>query len=118
MKALLFSQIFPSAHEPTRGPYNLEVFREVSRSCEARVVSPRPWWSRARRPYEIVRTPTVSMKGVDCSYPTYWSLPGKPTMHAAAMDRSLGRRIAAMRRDFPFDAILAAWMYPDGVTAA
>jgi glycosyltransferase involved in cell wall biosynthesis len=34
------------------------------------------------------------------------------------MYRSLRPHVRKLRRDFPFDAILAAWAYPDGVAAA
>ncbi len=101
-----------------RGTYNLNVFREVAQCCETRVISPRPWWTRIRKPSELLAAPQAVIDGLNCSYPSYWSVPKFPTLHANAMIRSLRGPVADLRRDFPFDAILVAWMYPDGVAAA
>lgn len=119
MKALFFSQIYPSPWEPTRGPYNFNVFRAVANYCEARVIAPRPWWLRARRrPGELLHTPHLDWNGLDSAYPTYWSMPGLHTIHARAMYLSLSRQVETLRKDFPFDVVLGAWMYPDAVVAA
>src|SRR5579862_173590 len=118
MRALLLSQIFPSPTEPTRGTYNLNVFREVAQYCETRVISHRPWWNRIRKPGELLSSPHADMHSLDCVYPTYWSVPKFPALHAKALIRSLHRPVASLRREFAFDAILVAWMYPDAVAAA
>ncbi len=118
MKALLFSNLFPSSAEPTRGVFNLQRFGALARYCEVRIVAPVPWWSRVRRPRDLLFAPEETRGGIQTVYPTYWSLPGQTPLHARAMRLSLARRIRAIRREFPFDVILAAWAYPDGVAAA
>lgn len=118
MKALLLSQIYPSDWEPTRGPFNLNVFRALAGYCDVRVVAPRPWWIRLRRAGELVRIPQATVEGLPSAYPTYWSIPGAHALHAGGMNFSLGPHIRALRWEFPFDVVLGAWMYPDAVAAA
>ncbi len=118
MKALLFTNLYPSAQAPTRGMYNVSVFGAISRHCEVRIVAPLPWWTRARRPWEWFSPPSENAFGLDATFPTYWSIPGCQPMHGAAMYYSLRRTIDRLRRQFPFDVILASWAYPDAVAAA
>ncbi|HTE17220.1 MAG TPA: glycosyltransferase, partial [Armatimonadota bacterium] len=50
--------------------------------------------------------------------PTYWSLPRARPAHAWGMYASLRPYLGRLRREFPFDVILAAWAYPDAAAAA
>lgn len=118
MKLLSFTQIYPSAREPTRGPYNHNIFRAISEICEVRVVAPRPWWSRLKYPQELLTVPKDASRGLDATYPTFWSVPGMARLHGQGMYLSLRSYIKDLRREFPFDAILAAWAYPDAAAAA
>ena len=118
MRVLLFSQIFPSPSEPTRGPYNLNIFRALADHCEVRVVAPRPWWSRVGAPSALLSVPRERVGGLDVTYPTYWSVPRAVRLHGDGMYRSLRAYVSEIRRDFPFDVILAAWAYPDAAAAA
>src|SRR5579862_3964681 len=118
MKTLLLTHIYPSLREPTRGPYNHNIFRSLSRHCETHVVAPEPWWSRLKRPTELLRPPRESQTGIEASFPTYWSLPRMTALHARAMYLSLRPHVAHLRRSFAFDGIFAAWAYPDSVAAA
>lgn len=118
MKALLFTQIYPSLREPARGPYNHNIFRAISQRGETRVISPQPWWSRLRRPGELLRTPRESQTGMETFLPAYWSAPRLTALHARALYTSVRPLVARLRREFPFDAILAAWAYPDAVAAS
>ena len=118
MKTLLFTNLYPFAQAPTRGMYHVSVFGALSRYCEVRLVAPLPWWTRARRPWEWLSVPRETSTGIDASFPTYWSIPGRHVMHGAAMYHSLRHYVEKIRRDFPFDVILAAWAYPDAVAAA
>ena len=118
MKALLFTNLFPSKQAPTRGMYHVSVFGAIARHCEVRVVAPLPWWTRAGRPFDLLSIPRETISGIDASYPTYWSVPGRHALHAGAMYRSLRRYLERVRREFPFDVILASWAYPDACAAA
>ena len=118
MKTLLFTNLYPFKQAPTRGMYNVSVFGALSRYCEVRLVVPLPWWIRARRPWEWVTVPRETSTGIDASFPTYWSIPGRHALHADGMYHSMRRYVANIRREFPFDVILAAWAYPDAVAAA
>ncbi len=118
MKVLLFTNLYPTKREPTRGVFNMNRLRQLANHCETRLVGPLPWWSRIRRPSEWLQVPIDSSAGIDAAFPTYWSVPGISRIHARAMYLSLRSYLLGLRSDFPFDIILAAWAYPDGVAAA
>jgi glycosyltransferase involved in cell wall biosynthesis len=118
MKVLLFTSIYPSLREPTRGPYNHSVFKAVAARCEARVVSPQPFWNRVRKPSMLVRVPHETQTGIDTLLPTFWSVPRATALHARAMYTSLRPLVGHIHREFPFDAIFAVWAYPDAVAAS
>ncbi|HEU4752137.1 MAG TPA: glycosyltransferase family 4 protein [Armatimonadota bacterium] len=116
-RVLILSNLYPSRQRPTRGTFNLQGFRALARFCEVRVAAPEPWWTRIRRPSELLAPSHELDSGLPAYFPTYWSLPRAPQLHAAGMERSLGPFLTRLRREFPFDIILAAWAYPDGVAA-
>lgn len=116
MKVLLLTHIFPSEQRPTHGVFNGNVFRALSRSCETRIVVPQPWWTQ--RPKQWRGIPSDQYAGIQAVYPTYWSIPRFPRLHAQGMYQSLRAPVAHLRREFRFDAILAAWAYPDATAAA
>jgi glycosyltransferase involved in cell wall biosynthesis len=118
MKALLVSNIYPSASQPTRGVFNANVFRAIGAYCDVRVVSPRAWWTRLRNPQQLLSAPIEIRDGITASYPSFWSVPGRPKLHGAALAKALLRHAEAIRRSFPFDIVLASWVYPDGFAAA
>lgn len=119
MKVLVFTHHYPSKRLPTMAPYSFSTYRALARRCEVRLVGATPWWTRVRTaPREVFAGARETHTGIDASFPTYWSVPGVPRLHARAMLASLGPSMAALRREFPFDAILAAWAYPDTVAAA
>lgn len=118
MRTLVLSNLFPSATEPTRGVFNCNRFQALAQYCDVRVVSPAPWWRRVRRPHEWWTPPRDTVGELDAVYPTFWSIPGHPQLHGRGMYLSLRASIRRLRREFPFEVILAAWAYPDGVAAA
>jgi glycosyltransferase involved in cell wall biosynthesis len=118
LNVLLFTNLFPSAGEPTRGIFNANRFGALARHCEARVVAPVPWWTRTRDWRGMLRTPSDSSFGIEAAFPTYWSVPGMAAAHGRCMAASVGGYVRRLRRSFPFDVILAAWAYPDGVAAS
>ncbi|HLJ58030.1 MAG TPA: glycosyltransferase family 4 protein [Chthonomonadaceae bacterium] len=117
MKTLVITNLYPSARQPTRGMYNVSMVCALARHTDVRLIAPLPWWSRLRQPAELFVAPRESATGIDACFPTYWSFPGRQSMHGEAMYRSLRARVRAIRREFPFDAILAAWAYPDAYAA-
>jgi glycosyltransferase involved in cell wall biosynthesis len=81
-------------------------------------MAPEPWWSRLKRPGELIHVPHETHTGLDVVFPTYWSIPKLTSMHARAMYLSLRPHVARLRREFAFDGIFAAWAYPDAVAAS
>lgn len=119
MKILILTQIYPSSLQPTRGPYNFNTFRALSQYCETRVIAPRPWWGRVKRPGQLLKTPVETHGGMESRYPSYWSIPRfLPHLNGQALYLSLRREVARVYRTFPFDAIVAAWAYPDAVAVS
>jgi glycosyltransferase involved in cell wall biosynthesis len=118
MKALLLTHIFPTKRAPTRGTFNRNCFAAIANHCDARIVSPQPFWSRLRQPGELLTVPHETQTGVEVRLPTYWSVPRAVELHGAGMYASLRPYLSRLRRDFSFDVILAAWAYPDAVAAS
>ena len=119
MRALLFTHLFPSRYEPTRGIYNLRGFGALASFCEVEIVVPVTFWRRLRRPRDWGRLVVERHNRLSASYPTFWNLPriGMLT-HPEAMYRSAGKRVHELNRQRPFDVILGAFAYPDVVAAA
>lgn len=117
LRVLVISQIFPSPAEPTRGIYNGNRVRALAAHCEVRAICPERWLTRIRRGRSGLSTPEHRVLDIPTCYPVWWSVPGLAALHAAGMEASLRGLVREVRREFPFDAILAAWGYPDGVAA-
>ena len=118
MKVLLLSNLFPSSRAPGRGIFNLNRFGALSHHCETRIVVPVSWWKRWRCPRELFGTVHEICDGLSAAYPTYWPVPQFPRTHVRAMYSALRAPLRQMRREFPFDVMLAAFAYPDGAAAA
>lgn len=118
MKVLLFSNLYPSSLEPTRGTFHLNLFTALGCHCDVRLIAPLPWWSRVRRPGEWFTAPCEKDTGIEAMFPTYWSVPHLPVLHGEGMYLSMRRHVALLRKSFPFDVILGAWSYPDAYAAA
>ena len=119
MKTLFISNLYPSNDAPTRGMYNVHVFGAIGRHCETRLISPRPWWTRIKQPGKLFAVPQENRGGMTAAYPTFWTLPRYGVAYnGAALYHSIRGQVKRLRRDFPFDVILAAWAYPDAVAAA
>ncbi len=119
MRALLFTNLFPSRYEPTRGLFNLRGFEALAGFCDVRIVAPVPVWRRIRRPPDWARVVTERHGQLTASYPTYWALPRIGlSMHADAIYRSVRAHVAHLHSTCPFDVILGVFAYPDAVVAA
>ncbi|MEZ4295406.1 MAG: glycosyltransferase family 4 protein [Polyangiaceae bacterium] len=117
-RALVFTHHFPSAEAPSRAPYSYHTYRALLRHCDLRVVAPIPWWWRTKTPEWIVRPLRESTSGIEAVFPAYFSVPGLWPAHGVAVAASTALLVRKIRREFPFDVILAAWAYPDSVGAA
>jgi glycosyltransferase involved in cell wall biosynthesis len=117
-KILVLTSHHPSRRRPLQALYGYYTYQALARYCEIRFVAPAPWWTRWRWPGEIARPPVERWGELEVEFPAYWSIPGATPLHAAGMAVSLAGRIRAIRREFPFEAILTAWAYPDAVAAA
>jgi glycosyltransferase involved in cell wall biosynthesis len=117
-KVLVITSHHPSRRQPARALYGYYTYRALARYCEIRFLAPIAWWSRLRTPSELLRAPRERWDEIEIAYPSYWSVPGAPPLHALGMAASLARPVAALRRAFGFEAILSAWAYPDAVAAA
>ena len=117
-RVLVLTTHHPSRREPSRALYSYYTYGALSRRAEIRFVSPWPFWTRLRFPGDLVRPPRERWDGLEIEYPPFFSVPGAPVVHGLGMTASLARRVAAIRREFPFEAILSAWAYPDTVASA
>jgi glycosyltransferase involved in cell wall biosynthesis len=118
MRVLAFSNLFPSAANPAFGTFNRETFLALSKYSEIRVVAPTPAWQMLRRPRDIVSPVRESVTGLDATFPPFFSVPGATWLHAGAMAASLFPGMKKLREEFPWDAVVAAWAYPDATAAA
>jgi glycosyltransferase involved in cell wall biosynthesis len=117
MKVLALTNLYPTPWEPTRGIFNYQTFQALSRHCEMQVVVPLKWWlcPPAINGFKVHRE---NSSGLEAHFTVYPSVPRMTWQHANGMAFSLRPYLQRLRREFPFDAILAAWAYPDGVAAA
>ena len=93
MKVLVFTHHYPSKRLPTMAPYSYQTYRALARRCEVRLVGATPWWTRARTtPRELFAGARETHTGIDASFPTYWSVPGVPRLHARALLALSSRR--------------------------
>lgn len=98
--------------------FNLQAFEALSRRCDLRVMAPVPWYERRRRPWELLSAPSLKRGAMRIDYPTFWYLPRVAAgLQESALECSLLPQVANLRRTFSFDAVLAAWAYPDGAAA-
>jgi glycosyltransferase involved in cell wall biosynthesis len=118
MRVLAFSSIYPSSRDPIRGIYNNRCLISLSRDWEVRAVAPIYWWSRLRRPKEFLSTPHEALGGVETTYPNFWYAPKLNRTHARSMYASTLSHVRRIRKEFPFDAVLGFFAYPDGAAAA
>lgn len=109
-RLLFVSTVYPTPWEPHKGPANrsiVESMRELG--CEVRVISPVPWTRRM--------APRSAVTPVEC-YPIFWYPPRILRSHYhTTMQWSIGATMNAVAKAFRPDAVLAAWVDPDGTVA-
>lgn len=118
MRVLAFSNLFPSAARPAFGTFNRETFLALSKYSDVRVVAPVPAWQMLKRPRDILSPARETQTGLDATFLPFFSVPGATWLHAGGMAASLLPAMTRLRADFPWDAIVAAWAYPDAAAAA
>jgi glycosyltransferase involved in cell wall biosynthesis len=118
MKILLFTTLYPASDAPTRGTYNQSLWNAVGRHADIRLVGALPWWGRTRPIKDNLFVQRESTFGLDAAFPSYVSIPGVVGLHGHAMSLSLLPYLARVRRQFPWDIVVASNGYPDGVGAA
>jgi glycosyltransferase involved in cell wall biosynthesis len=118
VKVLLFSNHYPASDAPTRGTYNHNIFNALARTAEVRVVGPVPWWTRTKRPRDLLFGQHETAFGLDAAFPSFWSVPGATALHGHATFLSLVPYLLKLRLSFPFDVVVGCNAYPDGVGAA
>lgn len=121
MKLLALSSYFPSSVDPVRGTFNLQQFRALSRRCDLRVIAPMQWFpvklwhgaGPARAPY------FEEVQGIPTWHPRYVLTPGVGRdLYSLQMAAALLPHVARIRREYPFDVLLATWAFPDVVVGA
>ncbi len=115
MKLLIVTNLFPNAKEPNRSTFNFQQFTELSRLCELKVVAPIPFFQ-----YSDEQVPLFErLGGIDVYHPRYLVIPktGRCT-YGLAFFIGIWHTLKIVQRSFRYDAILAAWAYPDAVGAA
>lgn len=127
MRALLFSNLFPTSRDPNRGLFTRQLAAELGRLCELEVAVPLPWFPSgklaarlapgyAREFGGLAREQTVD--GVHVSYPRYLLIPKlSERAHDLFMYRGVRGTVEQRHALKPFDVINAHWLFPDGVAA-
>lgn len=117
LRILFVSNLFPDEREPYRGLDNATVLKALQqwKGCEVRVLAPRPslpllpakkWRARAE---DVDMGPRFVRTGY---LPKIGSLVNHHWMRHA-----LSRPLAETHKRFPWDVVLASWLYPDGWAA-
>lgn len=118
MRVLFYSNLFPSSREPTRGVFNLQRIDALAKHCEVRVICPVALQNRLRTPSELFETPVERHGLLEIEYPTFVPLVRvAPRLNPLFLDTVTRRTVNRIRKQFPFDVVLASWGYPDAVAA-
>ncbi len=114
MKILFISETFPDAAHPTTGTYNLALCRELARTNEVRVISPRSWIDVVRGERAQLGD-DVRSSGVEVAYPTRWYTPSfAQGYYGGQMWWSMRSALNRLTRNWKPDAVLSYWAHPDG----
>ena len=117
-RALVYTHHYPSPEAPSRATYSYHTYRALMRHCALRVVGPIPWWWRLKTPHMWIEPLHDASSGIDALFPSYLSIPAFWPLHGVAVAASTAMLVRRIKREFPFDLILAATAYPDAVAAA
>ena len=111
MRLLFVSNLFPDSSEPIRGLDNACLLSYLrGHFDEIRAVGVRPVLGGART--FSARAEDEFLSPVYCTT-RYIPKIGSRWNHRL-MARALGKTLARVRTEFPFDRVLGSWLYPDG----
>jgi len=119
VRVLGFTNLLPTPVQPTRGVFNLQRWEPLARRCDLRALVPVPWHDRLRDSRWRDAPAEADLRGIPVRYAPYFMTPrfGR-SLYGMEMFLSLLPAMRRLRREFPFEALLAAWAYPDAVAAA
>lgn len=127
MRALLFSNLFPTSRDANRGLFTRQIAAELARLCELEVAVPLPWFPPGRLAARLAPgyarefgglASELTVDGVRVSYPRYLLIPRlSERAHDRFMYRGVRSTIEQRHAVKPFDVINAHWLFPDGVAA-
>lgn len=86
--------------------------------CGVHLLAPVPWGRRVGRPWEWLLRCSLVIEGINVGLPTDWSPYGREIAADGPLYRALHEGAEHIRRDFPFDVILALRAYPDSMLSA
>ena len=122
MRLLFVSNLFPDRSAPYFGLDNATVLHWLREhhGWDVRVICPRPSLSPGRF---LKRDGGWMPREMDAPFePRFVPAPYVPKFGSLAnhtlMAAATRMRIQALRREFPFDVLLASWLFPDGCAAA
>lgn len=126
MKVLVLSHLYPYALQPAFGVFVHDQVKELSRRCDAVVVSPTPWVppgiNRLNTRWRLYATKPqrTDWEGLRVCYPRYLNLPGEHGFPLSAFSYgwALGGLLGRLKHHFAFDLIHAHTICPDGFAAA
>jgi glycosyltransferase involved in cell wall biosynthesis len=120
MRLLLLTNAFPNPFQPTRGIFNRELTRALSKNHDIRVLAPIPWvdeW-RAKANGALPADRRAVVDGVVVYYPRYYYTPKVLRgQYGMFMWHSVRRRVSDILLDFKPDAVIGYWIHPDGEAA-
>ncbi|MFN3649550.1 MAG: glycosyltransferase family 4 protein [Armatimonadota bacterium] len=121
MRILLLTSYFPRSTDPVRGMFNYQQAHALARHCEVKVVAPVQWfpvrlWHGAG-PDSAPYRETVGE--LTTWHPRYFLPPriGRD-FYSLQMAAWVLPRLARIRREYPFDVLLATWAFPDVIVGA
>ena len=115
MKLLIITNLFPNNKEANRGIFNKQQFEELSKLCEIKVVAPIPYFR-----FSISEVPEEEkIEGIEAYHPRYLVTPKLfRSLYGLFFFFGVFGRVKKIYKSFPFDAILATWVYPDGFASS
>lgn len=123
---LLFSSVFPNTAQPHHGVFVRERMRGLMSGvepseAEVQVVAPTPWFpfvSGLRPGFRPVVPREEVQDGIRVLHPRYLSVPGiLKCLDGAFLFLSTLPTLIRLRKAFPFEAIDAHFIYPEGLAA-
>jgi len=124
MRLLFITNIFPSPLLPTKGPFNFQLVRALSRRHQVRVVAPLAWTDELAARRKGARLPPgrrsepEAPPGGQGEHPRYYFTPKiLRGQYGRFMWHSVRRVVLSQLDKFQPDVVLGYWVHPDGEVA-